>query len=112
VTVFSHRPVLLEPTVEALVLPAYGKRATKTSANTDTQTARLSGVFVDATFGRGGHSRLLLEKLNPDARLFVFDKDPGKKLLKPVDVYLSPESRNEEVVFYDCSEPLKKGIEK
>ncbi|WP_422245409.1 16S rRNA (cytosine(1402)-N(4))-methyltransferase RsmH [Zwartia sp.] len=75
-TVFSHRPVLLEPTVEALVLPAYGKRATKTSANTDTQTERLSGVFVDATFGRGGHSRLLLEKLNPDARLFVFDKDP------------------------------------
>ncbi len=68
--------MLLEPTVEALVLPGYGKRASKTSANTDTQTARLSGVFVDATFGRGGHSRLLLQKLNPDARLYVFDKDP------------------------------------
>ncbi len=75
-TVFSHRPVLFEPTVEALVLPGYGKRASKTSANADTQTARLSGVFVDATFGRGGHSRLLLQKLNPDAKLYVFDKDP------------------------------------
>ncbi|MDN3988767.1 16S rRNA (cytosine(1402)-N(4))-methyltransferase RsmH [Zwartia sp. IMCC34845] len=73
---FSHRPVLLEPTVEALVQPDYGKRASKTSANTDVQTARLSGVFVDATFGRGGHSRLLLEKLSSDAKLFVFDKDP------------------------------------
>jgi len=76
VTVFSHRPVLLEPTVESLVLPDYGKRASKTAANADVQTTRLSGVFVDATFGRGGHSGLLLEKLNPDAKLFVFDKDP------------------------------------
>ena len=73
---FSHRPVLLEPTVEALVATAYGKRASKTSANADEQTERLSGVYVDATFGRGGHSRSLLEKLNADARLFVFDKDP------------------------------------
>ena len=38
--------------------------------------ARRSGVYVDATFGRGGHSRSLLEKLNADARLVVFDKDP------------------------------------
>jgi len=58
------------------MLPGYGKRATKTSTNIDVQTARLSGVFVDATFGRGGHSKLLLEKLNPDAKLYVFDKDP------------------------------------
>src|SRR5690606_27748306 len=35
-----------------------------------------SGVFVDGTFGRGGHSRLLLSRLSHDARLVVFDKDP------------------------------------
>lgn len=34
-----------------------------------------SGVYVDATFGRGGHSRLLLEHLTPDSTLIVFDKD-------------------------------------
>jgi 16S rRNA (cytosine1402-N4)-methyltransferase len=73
---FSHRPVLLEPTVESLVAVDYGKRASKTSANVDGQTKRLSGIYVDATFGRGGHSSALLEKLNADARLIVFDKDP------------------------------------
>ncbi len=33
------------------------------------------GIYVDATFGRGGHSRHLLGKLQPDARLLGFDKD-------------------------------------
>ena len=33
-------------------------------------------MFVDGTFGRGGHSRLLLTKLGANARLVVFDKDP------------------------------------
>jgi 16S rRNA (cytosine1402-N4)-methyltransferase len=32
-------------------------------------------VFVDATFGRGGHSRLILSRLGPHARLIAFDKD-------------------------------------
>jgi 16S rRNA (cytosine1402-N4)-methyltransferase len=34
------------------------------------------GHYVDATFGRGGHSRLLLSRLSPQARLTAFDKDP------------------------------------
>lgn len=34
------------------------------------------GIYVDGTFGRGGHSRLLLSKLAPTAKLFGFDKDP------------------------------------
>lgn len=39
-------------------------------------TGQASGVFVDATFGRGGHSRCLLKYLADDAKLVVFDKDP------------------------------------
>jgi 16S rRNA (cytosine1402-N4)-methyltransferase len=35
-----------------------------------------SGTYVDATFGRGGHSRAILERLNANGRLIVFDKDP------------------------------------
>jgi 16S rRNA (cytosine1402-N4)-methyltransferase len=35
-----------------------------------------SGVFVDATFGRGGHARALLARLDADSRLYAFDKDP------------------------------------
>jgi 16S rRNA (cytosine1402-N4)-methyltransferase len=61
VTEFSHRTVLLEETVQALVpderLPA-------------------DGVFVDATYGRGGHSDALLKRLGAQARLLVIDKDP------------------------------------
>ena len=60
-TPFLHRPVLLEPTIDALAVPADGVGA---------------GVWVDATFGRGGHTRELLARLGPEARLVVFDKDP------------------------------------
>lgn len=35
-----------------------------------------AGVFVDATFGRGGHSRRLLQRVGAQARLIAFDKDP------------------------------------
>ena len=35
-----------------------------------------SGTYIDATFGRGGHSRALLEHLGPAGRLYVFDRDP------------------------------------
>ncbi|GAB2898190.1 16S rRNA (cytosine(1402)-N(4))-methyltransferase RsmH [Paralcaligenes sp. KSB-10] len=72
---FLHRPVLLEPTVNALVDPHFGGKARRGHTEDDS-SARLSGVFVDGTFGRGGHSRLLLSKLAHDARLVVFDKDP------------------------------------
>ncbi|WP_196137157.1 16S rRNA (cytosine(1402)-N(4))-methyltransferase RsmH [Aliikangiella sp. G2MR2-5] len=34
------------------------------------------GVYVDGTFGRGGHSRLILEKLGKDGRLIAIDRDP------------------------------------
>ncbi len=36
---------------------------------------RSDGYYIDATFGRGGHSRRLLDKLNQEARLLVMDKD-------------------------------------
>lgn len=52
-----HVTVLLNETVEAVL------------GNPD-------GVYIDATFGRGGHSRALLAKLSPNARLIAFDKDP------------------------------------
>ncbi len=51
-----HQPVLLEESVQKLI----------------TQT---DGVYVDVTFGGGGHSKKILEKLGSNARLFAFDKD-------------------------------------
>jgi 16S rRNA (cytosine1402-N4)-methyltransferase len=38
--------------------------------------ARCDGFFIDGTFGRGGHSRRILERLSPKGRLIAFDKDP------------------------------------
>ncbi|MGA1693295.1 MAG: 16S rRNA (cytosine(1402)-N(4))-methyltransferase RsmH [Burkholderiaceae bacterium] len=37
---------------------------------------RPDGVYVDATFGRGGHSRAILQRLGPQGRLLAFDRDP------------------------------------
>ncbi len=56
---WSHTTVLLKEAVEAL-LPG---------------TAPGSGTYVDATFGRGGHSRAILERLSEAGRLIAFDKD-------------------------------------
>ena len=39
-------------------------------------SVRPEGIYVDCTFGRGGHSRTILEQLGKKGRLFVFDKDP------------------------------------
>ncbi|WP_371846867.1 16S rRNA (cytosine(1402)-N(4))-methyltransferase RsmH [Massilia niastensis] len=57
---FQHRTVLLDEAVDALNL----------------EGARASGTYIDGTFGRGGHSRLLLSRLSDSGRLFAFDKDP------------------------------------
>lgn len=54
---FNHITVLLDEAVEALAL-------------------RADGCYLDGTFGRGGHSRLILSKLGPEGRLLGFDKDP------------------------------------
>ena len=42
----------------------------------DSLAVKTDGVYVDGTFGRGGHSRLILSKLGVNGRLVVFDKDP------------------------------------
>ena len=75
---FKQRPVLLKPTVNALLQEDFaGKGALRLrELNSEQADARLqSGVFVDGTFGRGGHSRELLGRIGADARLFVFDED-------------------------------------
>jgi 16S rRNA (cytosine1402-N4)-methyltransferase len=58
-----HVPVLLEASIEALKLGGGGG----------------GGDWMDATFGGGGHSRVILDKLSKDGRLFGFDQDPDAK---------------------------------
>jgi 16S rRNA (cytosine1402-N4)-methyltransferase len=55
-----HVPVMLQEVVDGLqIIP--------------------SGIYVDCTFGGGGHSRKILEKLDPQGRLVVFDQDKDAK---------------------------------
>jgi len=42
----------------------------------DPASHEADGTYVDATFGRGGHSRLILSRLSPVGRLIAFDRDP------------------------------------
>ena len=56
-----HTTVLLDEAVDALL----GR-----------DPARADGAWIDATFGRGGHSRLILQRMGAQARLLAFDKDP------------------------------------
>ena len=56
-TPLQHSTVLLHEAVDSLV-------------------TRLDGVYVDGTFGRGGHTRLLLGRLSARARVIAFDRDP------------------------------------
>jgi len=53
----AHRPVLLEEAIEAL-------------------RVRPDGTYVDATFGRGGHTRAVLARLGPRGRVIALDRDP------------------------------------
>ena len=57
---YLHRTVLLDEAVDALAL----------------EGMRTDGVYVDGTFGRGGHSSKILQRLGAQGRLIAFDKDP------------------------------------
>ncbi|MFM1907199.1 MAG: hypothetical protein RLZZ591_876 [Pseudomonadota bacterium] len=63
-TEWKHTTVLLNEAVDALL-----------SNPDDAAGEALDGAYVDATFGRGGHSRLILSRLSPRGRLTAFDKD-------------------------------------
>jgi 16S rRNA (cytosine1402-N4)-methyltransferase len=64
---WTHTTVLLSEAVEALF--------NKPDAQPH-EPPPADGTYVDATFGRGGHSRLILSRLSPQGRLIAFDKDP------------------------------------
>ena len=67
----AHVPVLLGPVLKGLNINA-------------------GGYYVDGTFGRGGHSRAILERLNSDGRLLAFDRDPDAIAAAPATLKDDP----------------------
>lgn len=61
-----HQPVLLKETIDALEI-------------------KPNGVYVDVTFGGGGHSREILKHLGPEGKLYAFDQDPDAWKNAPKD---------------------------
>ena len=70
-----HNPVLLKESVDALSI-------------------KEDGVYVDVTFGGGGHSREILSRLGPKGKLFAFDQDPDalENLIDDARFVLIPEN--------------------
>jgi len=58
VTTNAHQPVLVDEVIDALRIKA-------------------NGTYVDATYGRGGHSKRILQQLGAQGRLLVIDRDPA-----------------------------------
>lgn len=63
---FYHKAVLLEECIEQLHI-------------------KPSGIYLDATFGGGGHSKEILKKLGPEGKLIVFDQDADARRNVPED---------------------------
>jgi len=63
-TSWNHTTVLLNEAVDALL------------SKPDAAASEPAPTYVDATFGRGGHARLILSRLGPQGRLIAFDRDP------------------------------------
>ncbi|MEO6328632.1 MAG: 16S rRNA (cytosine(1402)-N(4))-methyltransferase [Ginsengibacter sp.] len=55
-----HVPVMLDEVIEGLQI-------------------KPNGIYVDCTFGGGGHSKVILSHLNQNGKLFVFDQDEDAK---------------------------------
>ena len=62
----EHLPVLLQEAVSHLL----------SGSGASAELSEPSDVFVDATFGRGGHSREILKQFTPNSRLIGLDRDP------------------------------------
>jgi 16S rRNA (cytosine1402-N4)-methyltransferase len=87
----SHVPVLLEEAVAALAIQP-------------------DGIYLDATFGRGGHSRAILDRLGPRGCLLALDRDPDAEAVAAT--WTDPRFRFRRVWFSDAPRALDdEGIE-
>jgi 16S rRNA (cytosine1402-N4)-methyltransferase len=78
-----HTTVLRDEAVDALL------HLTPPGADDEAIERAAGGIYVDGTFGRGGHSRLLLQRLSPAGRLIALDRDPQAVAAAAADAQLA-----------------------
>ena len=86
-----HLPVLASEAIEALAI-------------------RPGGTYVDGTFGRGGHSRLILGRLGPQGRLVALDRDPeaeleARRIADPRFSFVKTNFGNLDTALHDAGPP-------
>jgi 16S rRNA (cytosine1402-N4)-methyltransferase len=87
-----HTPVLLRESIESLNIKS-------------------SGIYLDATFGGGGHSRAILERLGKQGRLLAFDQDPDSQQNVPDDNRISWIRSNFRFIHNFCKYLGVKGVD-
>lgn len=92
----GHVPALCDPTIAAAMPPGPGAA---------------DGVYVDCTFGRGGHSAALLARLSEQGRLFAFDVDPAAVKVGRMLEQRDSRFRIIHRPFGSLAEAIPKGIE-
>lgn len=86
---YEHLPVLVKEALDGLAI-------------------KPDGVYVDATFGRGGHSNAILEQLGSQGRLIAFDKDPQAIAVAQQQPFQSdPRFRIEHASFAELEQRIK-----
>lgn len=94
---YRHQPVLLEEAVEALRI-------------------KPDGLYLDGTFGRGGHSKAILAGLSKQGRLFSLDRDPeavatGEKLADEDPRFLMSQGNYAEMERYVLDWGIEEGLD-
>lgn len=94
---YRHQPVLLEEAVEALRI-------------------KPDGLYLDGTFGRGGHSRAILARLAKQGRLFSLDRDPeavaaGEKLADEDPRFLMSQGNYADLERYVLGWGIEEGLD-
>ncbi|MHB8508264.1 MAG: 16S rRNA (cytosine(1402)-N(4))-methyltransferase RsmH [Candidatus Dormibacteria bacterium] len=85
----THAPVLLQASIEIL-------------------QPRVGAVFMDGTFGGGGHSRAILQRILPGGLLLAMDRDPEAAIrAEPLRVEFGDAFRFFSGNYADCAEPLQ-----
>lgn len=85
----SHISVLLNETIDALL------------------AGRTEGIYIDATFGRGGHTQALLKRLSANSRVIAFDKDPQAQAVGAAMVAQDSRLTMVHASFADLAEQLE-----